>query len=124
MNALTQLLNQYQELPEFIGVPLISVNQQGGWKSTPLHIAVYRERPDEVRVFLDAGADPNASGEYGERPIQVAIGLGNFGIVEQLLRAGAKCELKDEKGKDAWEVAEMMGVKDKLLNCIQNVNGQ
>ncbi len=67
------LLQEYQELPEFQGVPLKSVNQQGGFKSTPLHIAIYREQPEEVRTLLEANADSNAPGEFGERPLQVAL---------------------------------------------------
>ena len=45
---LEQLLREYQELPEFQGTALTSVNQQGVFKSTPLHIAIYRELPHEV----------------------------------------------------------------------------
>ncbi len=116
---LQQLLHEYQELPEFQGTPLKSVNQQGGFKSTPLHIAIYREKPDEVRIFLQAKADPNASGEYGERPLQVAVNCGNTEIVEQLLRAGARCELKDDKGMDAWQVAEAVGFKQKLEEIVR-----
>ena len=53
---LEKLRREYQELPEFQGTPLKSVNQQGGFKSTPLHIAIYRERPQEVKTLLGAGA--------------------------------------------------------------------
>src|SRR4051812_38239290 len=97
---LQTLLEEYQKLPEFEGVDLKSVNQQGGFKSTPLHIAIYREKPDEVRTLLEAKADPNASGEYGERPLQVAVNCRNREIIEQLLRAGARADLRDEKGMD------------------------
>ena len=46
-----------------------------------------------------AKADPNASGEYGERPLQVAVNCGNSDIVEQLLRAGARSDLKRCRSK-------------------------
>jgi hypothetical protein len=118
---LEQLLREYQELPEFQGIALTSVNQQGGFKSTPLHIAIYRELPHEVKIFLEAGADPNAPGEYGERPLQVAVNCGNSEIIEQLLRAGARCELKDEKVMDAWQVAEAVGFKQKLEEVVRLV---
>jgi len=118
---LSTLLQEYQGLPEFQGTPLKSVNQQGGFKSTPLHVAIYRERPDEVRVFLEAKADPNAPGEYGERPLHVAVNCGNTEIIEQLLRAGARCELKDEKGLDAWHIAEAVNFARKFGEIVQRV---
>src|SRR6266852_6196402 len=121
ITTLEQLLREYQELPEFQGTALKSVNQQGGFKSTPLHIACYRERPHEVRIVLEAGADPNASGEYGERPLQVAVNCRNRDIMEQLLRAGAQCELRDEKGMDTWQVAEALRFKEKLEEIVRRV---
>jgi ankyrin repeat protein len=122
VNQLEKLLREYQELPEFQGSALTSVNQQGGFKSTPLHIAIYRRNPREVQSFLAAGANPNAPGEFGERPIQVAVNCGRSEIVEQLLRTGAQCELKDEKGMDAWQVAEAVGFKQELEEIVRRVD--
>lgn len=121
MTTLEQLLREYQELLEFQGTLLKSVNQQGGFKSTPLHVAVYRERPQEVKMFLEAGADANAAGEYGERPLQVAVNCSNAEIIEQLLRAGARCELQDEKGMDAWQVAKAVRFTEKLKEIVRRV---
>ena len=118
---LQRLLAEYQELPEFSGELLTSVNQQGGFKSTPLHIAIYRGSPEEVSVLLESGADPNASGEYGERPLQVAVNCGNSEIAEQLLRAGANCVLKDDEGMDAWQVAQIVGFRKKLEEIVLRV---
>jgi len=121
MKTVRDVLSEYQELPEFQGVILSSVNQQGGFKSTPLHIAIYREEPDEVRILLQASADPNAPGEYGERPLQVAVNCGSTEIVEQLLRAGARCELKDEKGMDAWQVAKVVRFTEQFEEIVQRI---
>ena len=118
---LEDLLREYQELPEFQGKELKSVKQLGGFNSTPLHIAIYRDRLDEVQILLQAKADPNAPGEYGERPLQVAVNCGNKEIIEQLLRAGARCELRDEKGMDAWDVAEAAHSKEKLEEVVRRV---
>lgn len=119
--SVEQLLREYHELPEFQGIALNTVNQQGAFKSCPLHIAIYRENLDEVRVLLQATADPNAAGEYGERPLQVAVNCGHSVIIEELLRAGARCELKDEKGRDTWQVAELVGFKQKLEEIVRRV---
>src|SRR4051812_25228658 len=73
ISELATLLVEYAELPEFEGTGLSSVHDKGRWDSMPLHIAVHRECAAEVRVFLAAGADPNAPGEYGERPLHIAV---------------------------------------------------
>ena len=116
--AVKKLLNEYQDLPEFRNVVVASVNQQGGWHSRPLHIAIYRESFEEVELLLHAGADPNAAGEYGERPLQVALNCGDGKTIEALLRAGASCELKDDKGFDAWSIAEITGTRALLDQLI------
>lgn len=116
-----ELLKEYQKLPEFEGVALKSVNQQGGFKSTPLHIAIYRESLDEVLALLGANADSNAPGEYGERPLQVALNCGNIEIIEQLLRAGAQCELKDDKGMNCWQIADIVGMRKRFEEIVRRV---
>lgn len=62
---------------------------------------------DKVDVLLKAGADPNAPGEYGERPLQVAMNCENPELVEKLLRVGAQLDLEDDKGPDAWQYASV-----------------
>ncbi len=119
--TLQTLLQEYQDLPEFQGASLNSVNQQGGFKSTPLHIAIYREHPQEVKTFLEAGADSSAPGEFGERPLQVTVNCGNMEIIEQLLRAGARCELEDEKGMDAWQVAKAVGFTEESEKIVRRI---
>jgi len=76
------LLSEYSNLPEFSGRTISCVHQRGGWDSRPLHIAIYRCSKQEVTILLAAGADPNAKGEYGERPLQVAINCGEKEIME------------------------------------------
>lgn len=121
-NEVNALLAEYQELPEFQGSRLTSVNQRGGFMSRPLHIAVYRERANEVGLLLAAGADPNAAGEYGETPLQVAITCRNKQIIEQLLQAGARCSVKDEKGRDAYATADVVGFQVQLENIVASMD--
>lgn len=116
--TLRALLAEYSELPEFEGQELTSVSQKGRWNSAPLHIAIHRQRPKEAEIFLEAGADPNAPGECGERPLQIAVRRQLFDIIKMLLRAGARCDLKDDDGIDAWQNAEWVGAKQKLQEML------
>lgn len=119
---LEQLLNEYQELPEYQGIILQSVNQLGGFNSPPLHIAIYRENLDEVRTLLEAKADPNIAGEYGQRSLQVAVKCRNIEIIEHLLHAGAQCDLKDENGMDAWNYASILNFKNEFEEIVRRVS--
>ena len=87
----------------------------------PIDLTIYRENPDEVRILLKAKADANAAGEYGERLLQVAVNCGNKEIVKQFLRAGARCEFKDDKGMDAWQIAEAVGFRQVLEDMVRRV---
>ena len=94
------------------------MNQRGGFGSTPLHLATYRESPGEVRALLESNADPNAAGEYGERPLQVAINCFHPEIIERLLRAGADPLLTDDQGADAWKIAGILGLTNQLQEIV------
>jgi ankyrin repeat protein len=122
--TIQELLAEYQELPEFTGVSLQSVNQRGVYDSTPLHIAIYRKAPNEVTLLLKAHADPNAPGEYGERPLHVAVNCRQSEIIEHLLRAGARCDLTDDKGRDVWQLAEILHFSEQLERIYQKVDSR
>jgi ankyrin repeat protein len=59
---------------------------QGGW--TPLHLAVAENRPDVVRVLLEAGADLSARTENHRTPLNLALECAPE-LVPQLREAGA-----------------------------------
>ena len=126
MTTIEQLLREYENLPEFVGSRIRDINQMGGFGSTPLHIACYRAITSEVDTLISAGADVNARGEYGERPLQAAIKgrqpRNISTIIELLLRHGALCELYDDDGRNAWQTAEHFDFTEKLSAIVQSVS--
>jgi ankyrin repeat protein len=56
---------------------------------TPLHWAVYHDRPEIAQVLLGAGAPVHAANRYGVTPLSLACTNGNAAIAELLLEAGA-----------------------------------
>ncbi len=86
----------------------------------PLHIAVYRENLEEIATLLKSGADPNASGEYGERPVQIAINCRNSEIIKLLLEAGASLDRNDGEGRNAWKIAEIVHFSDQLQRIVSS----
>jgi ankyrin repeat protein len=80
---------------------------------TPLSRAVLSNYKDVVAVLLKAGADVNAPDGLGLTPLHYAAmaDYGETGIVQELLAAGAKLDIKDPDGHTAYEMAERFHYK-------------
>jgi ankyrin repeat protein len=65
--------------------------------------------PDVAQALIDAGADIEAQIVYGTRPLMLAAGRGEAGVVDVLLKAGADVLATNEGGRTA-----LMMVKEKF----------
>lgn len=61
--------------------------------STPLEWAIGFERPDLMRVLLDAGADPDQDGDIGFPILFAALRTSNAGVVQTLLDAAPNLDV-------------------------------
>ena len=89
----------------------VKATDELGW--TALMKAVYNSDldqgfPEVVQALIEAGADVEAQIVYATRPLMLAAGYGEAGVVEVLLAAGADPLAKNEGGRTA-----LMMVKDK-----------
>lgn len=78
----------------------------GDMALTPLHNAASRGFKDEVRFYLEHGADPNCLGEkvtgyFRRTPLHWAAMRGETGVMKVLLRYGAEVDAKDVFGRTA-----------------------
>ncbi len=67
--------------------------------TTPLHWAVYRDNLAEVKRLIAAGADVNASNDYGATPLSEAAVTGNVEVIRALLKAGADVNATNADGQ-------------------------
>jgi ankyrin repeat protein len=67
---------------------------------------------DMVKLLLDKGADVNAKGEHGWRPLMEAANRGHSEVTKLLLKKGADVNLKHEYGWTALKIAKGKGNKE------------
>jgi ankyrin repeat protein len=89
------------------------VNARDEREYTALMHGVYnpdldRGFPEVVKALIDAGADIEAKIFYDIRPLMLASGAGEAGVVQVLLKAGVDAKARNEGGRTA-----LMMVKDK-----------
>ncbi|MBQ1114162.1 ankyrin repeat domain-containing protein [Streptomyces sp. C3-3] len=90
------------------GAPAESSDEEG---TTALYLASVQDRLEAVRLLLAAGADPNRASGPGasDLPLCGAACGGHTEVVEALLSAGAKPDLREEFGFTALRWAVGLG---------------
>lgn len=78
---------------------------------SPLESAVHNDRLDLVRLFLQRGADVNRVGRAGYTPLMFAasIDFGQTAMLDLLLSAGARLDMRSPAGKTALDLASEYG---------------
>lgn len=103
MKPLSLVLDKYRYHPQFLGVEVTSVNDRGAMDDRPLHIACNaRANPnalEDIKELIEHGADVNAQGDRGFTPLHIAITFGTPEVVEVLLKAGARTDIRDADGE-------------------------
>ena len=65
---------------------------------TPLHLAIFTETQEAIRVMLDDRADPNAPDPAGNTPFHFAAAYSPPEVVRAMLDAGADPNIPDRQG--------------------------
>lgn len=87
----------------------IDATDSRGWTALMKALFNYEQNrgfPDVVSALINAGADIEHKVSYGTRPLMIAAGYGEAGVVEVLLAAGADTGALNEGGRNAKTMAE------------------
>ncbi len=90
----------------------------------PLHVAVFHDRLEIVRLLIDAGADLNLKGDGELTPLHVAALEGRLEIARLLLEKGANANAKAGAGGLTPYAAAMVGGQFEIMSLIKSYGGQ
>ena len=87
----------------------VNARNSAGW--TALMKAIYNQEqdtgfPEVVSLLVDSGAEIEIEIGYGIRPLMLAAGYGQAGVIGVLLAAGADISARNEGGLTARTMAE------------------
>lgn len=66
----------------------VNANRYSAVTNVPVHVD--EAHLEVLRILLEAGCDPNVISVYGECPLRIALGVGNFQAMRVLLDHGAR----------------------------------
>jgi ankyrin repeat protein len=107
--ALTELLRQINEVPDFVGSEVTSPNSTNVLGDTPLHVAAVWGDINAIRILVESGAILDAPGEYGYTPLHDAIGQGNVEAALLLAAFGARLDTPNDDGRTPLDIARDCG---------------
>lgn len=87
--TISDILADYQTLPEYIDRVLVDVNQVSLFGDYPLHVAAVRGSLEEIETLLENGANINVKGEHDFTPLHSAVEQGHPEAVKLILENGA-----------------------------------
>jgi uncharacterized protein len=101
------------------------VDQQGPAGSTLLDMAVTGNQTEIARLLIARGADVNHVDKLGMTPLLYAasIDFGDAGMIEVLLRSGARTDTRTKEGLNALDLVRKYG-HDHLLAPLERSRGE
>jgi ankyrin repeat protein len=102
-------------------LPLVKfLLKRGGDASYSLWAAVFRDDAEMLRTLLKAKPRLNLRG-HGETPIFYAARLQRLKTLDLLIKAGADPSIKDDRGRDAVEIARARRLPKDVVARLENL---
>ncbi len=98
----------HESMTQFADCETVDINTRGSTGDTPLKIAVVNDNVRIVTDLLEAGADPNISGEDDCTPLHHAASHGHCEIIALLLAYGASNSVVDRYGFTPADTARIL----------------
>ena len=119
---ITDLLADYQTLPEYSGLNLVDANQVSLFGDRPMNVAATRGSTQEMALLVAHGALVNDSGEHGYTPLHNAVEQGQLSAVLWLLDQGADTAVRNDAGETPAALARVLGEND-IASVLEDAAG-
>ena len=106
------LVESCQEMCEFFIKQGTNINQKDNIGQTPLHYAVFLDKPEICKYLIKQGADINQRNDEGETTLHLATSGGQQEICKYLIEQGADINEKNDKGETALHLATSQGQQE------------
>ena len=116
--ALQSLLKALEDLPEFAGLAVHSVNAIGNFGNSPLSLYSVMGNPEAVAALVNAGAAVNHHGDGGYTPLHEAVEQGHPTVVAVLLASGADLDARNDDSLTPLQLAEALG-NEQILTILK-----
>jgi len=104
-----------------------NINAQDGFKSTPLHIAIFNCHLPVLQKLVRLGANVNAQDKTGRTPLHYAVIKRHLPAVQELIHADANVNQRDYDGITPLHIAascDHQPIVHELIQAKANVNAQ
>lgn len=105
--SIEDIFRRIEEVPDFFGLKIDSVQFRNQYGDTPLHIVCCWDDIEAIEALVNAGADINAKGESGFTPLHCVVEQNHPEAILKLVELGAS-DLLDDAGKSALELARVL----------------
>jgi uncharacterized protein len=106
-----------------VNLPLVKfLLKRGGDPSYSLWTVVFRDNAEMMRALLAAKPRLNLRA-HGETPIFSAARLRRLKTLDLLIKAGADPSIKDERGRDAVDIAKARRLPKPIIAQLENLRG-
>jgi ankyrin repeat protein len=108
-------IKSFWDIPVFEANPSLIETDSNG--NTPLHVAVYDGREEEVKTFVNKGMDVNRQNYDGQTPLYIACERGMTRMAHYLLKNGANPNIPSVDGATPVHIAAAGGFNE-VINIL------
>jgi ankyrin repeat protein len=117
--SLRNVLDLCEKTGGWFDIHITQLDQRNSLDDTPLHTVCSWGELEPVRVLVEAGADVNARGDQGARPLFNAVIGENIEVVKYLIKSGADPKIKNDWDRSVLDYAKNTSAPEGIIQVLK-----